>query len=161
MKKKLKQDIGMKLRKFRKSLRFTQAEMVSNFDVGRANYSRIEKGEVFPNVTILHTLKTKFNLSLNWLIGDEHETSDDQMHWDQQPYKRPFDFSEDKKEIEELLYHMGKIPMIRHAVLGFFMEYKMKNNAVIQKLFAELEAKEQKKTAKVENEKCEKPQNIC
>lgn len=161
MKQKLKKDIAIKIRKFRKSLGLTQAEMVSNFDIGRANYSRIEKGEVFPNVTILHTLKTKFNLSLNWLISDEQETSDDPMLLENKQQKRFFDFSEDNREIEELLHHMGKIPMIKHAILGFFMEYRMKNDGLIQKLFAEVEAKEQKKAATVENEECEKPQAIC
>ncbi|MDQ1350268.1 MAG: Helix-turn-helix protein [Acidobacteriota bacterium] len=161
MRQKLNQDIGMKLRKFRKGLRLTQAEMVSHFDIGRANYSRIEKGEVFPNVTILHTLKTKFNISLNWLIAAEGETSDDQMMLDQKQQMSFLSFNEDRKEIEELLHHMGKIPMIRHAVLGFFMEYRMRNSAVIQKLSAELEAKEKETTANVENEECEQPENIC
>lgn len=157
MKQKLKKDIGIKLRRFRKSLRLTQAEMVSNFDIGRANYSRIEKGEVFPNAAILHTLKTKFNLSLNWLIGADQETGDDQMLLDKKQQKITLDVSEDNREIEELFHHMGKIPMIRHAVLGFFMEYRMKNNELITKLFAQMEANEQKKAANVENKDLAKP----
>ncbi|MCX6582204.1 MAG: helix-turn-helix transcriptional regulator [Candidatus Aminicenantes bacterium] len=152
MKQKLKKDIGIKLRRFRKSLHFTQADMVVNFDVGRANYSRIEKGEVFPNAAILHTLKTKFNLSLNWLISTEKETDDDQMLLNKKQQKITLDVSEDNREIEKLIHYMGKIPMIRHAVLGFFMEYRMKNDELITKLFAEIAANEQKKSANVENE---------
>lgn len=161
MKQKLKKEIGVKLRKFRKSLGLTQAEMVSNFAIGRANYSRIEKGEVFPNVGILYTLKTKFNLSLNWLIGYEQENSDDQVLLEKKQQKSIINFIEDNTEIEELLQHMRKIPMIRHAVLGFFMEYRMKNGGLINKLFAEMQAKEQKQTANVELEDCEKPQTNC
>ncbi len=161
MKQKLKKDFGIKLRKFRKSLGFTQAEMVSNFDVGRANYSRIEKGEVFSNVTILHTLKTKFNLSLNWLLSAGQETSDDQILLEKKQQKRTLDLSESNEEIEKLFHHMGKIPMIKHAVLGFFMEYQMKNDELIKKLFAEMETIKHEKSVNVENKNSEIPHSNC
>ncbi len=158
MKEKLKKDIGIKLRNFRKSLRLTQAEMVSNFDIGRANYSRIEKGEVFPNVTILHKLKTNFNLSLNWLIGDEQETNDDQLLQGQKPKKKIIDFVEGNSEIEELLQNMERIPMIKHAVLGFFMEQRMKHDDLIKKMLGEKEKNEQKVDEVGESEDCKQLQ---
>lgn len=150
MKQKLKKQIGARMRRFRKRLGFTQTEMVSHFDIGRANYSRIEKGEVFPNVVILYTLKTRFNLSLDWLISDEGANGEEVEMLLQEKKKEthPPDFGEDSEDIDELLKHMGKIPLIKHAVLNFFYEYKLKNNRLIQKLFKEVQADEPGKRAK-------------
>ncbi len=133
MKQELKKEIGTKMRKFRKSLGLTQAEIVAHFDIGRANYSRIEKGEVFPNAAILFTLKTKFNVSLDWLIGNDGDMF-------------PEDAADNKKsdangcgdEINDLMEHMETLPMVKHAVLTFFLEYKVKNNRLIQQLLDEL-----------------------
>jgi hypothetical protein len=58
------------------------------------------------------------------------------------------DFGEDSEDIDELFSHMGKIPLIKHAVLNFFYEYKLKNNRLIQKLFKEAQRDEPKKRAK-------------
>ncbi len=150
MKQKLKKQIGVKMRKFRKKLGLTQTEMVSHFDIGRANYSRIEKGEVFPNVLILHTLKTKFNLSLDWLIDAEGVNEDETeiMLQGKKKRKENLDFGEDSDEVDELFFTMEKIPMIKHAILSHFLEYKLKNNDLIQKLFREIERAKPKKKAK-------------
>lgn len=135
MKHKLKKKIGTKIRKLRESLGLTQAQMVENFKIGRANYSRIEKGEIFPNAEILHTLNTEFNVSLDWLI-----TGEGRMH----PSKKrnlakELGLAKSGREIDELIYHIANIPMIKHAVLGHFLEYKTKNNELIQKLLEESE----------------------
>lgn len=124
----------MKMRKFRKSLGLTQAEIVAHFDIGRANYSRIEKGEVFPNAAILYTLKTKFNVSLDWLIGDDGAMSPDEANG-----SKKSDTVSCIDEVNDLLHHMDTLPIIKHAVLTFFLEYKVKNSRIIQQLSEELE----------------------
>jgi len=139
MKQKLRKTIGTKIRQLRESLGFTQVQMVESFDIGRANYSRIEKGEIFPNAEILHTLKTEFNVSLDWLI-----TGEGRMHPPQKNnLKKALGLAKCGREMDELIYHIANVPMIKHAVLGHFLEYKMKNDELIQKLL-----KESKKAAK-------------
>ncbi len=140
MKQQLKREIGVKMRKLRKNLGLTQAEMVAYFDVGRANYSRIEKGEVFPNVTILFTLKTKFNVSLDWLICNEG-----QMQMGDEEEKN--NSSGDAEEIQDLFFHIEKLPMVKHAVLSFFLEYKVKNTKLLQQLLDELETSQEAELA--------------
>ena len=130
MKLQLRKEIGMRMRKIRKTLGFTQAHMVSFFDIGRANYSRIEKGEIFPTATTLNTLLREFNVSLNWLISNEGEMFLEKR--EQGITNRAFGKYID--EINDLLLHLEKIPMVRHAVLGFFMEYKMNNQALLQEI---------------------------
>jgi transcriptional regulator with XRE-family HTH domain len=131
MKAELKKEIGERMRKIRKTLGFTQEKMVEFFDIGRANYSRIEKGEVWPGVSILHKLRTKFNVSLDWLIANngkmftrEHE---------KKAYSDKVNFGEYGEEVKELLRYIVKIPMVKHAILSYFLEYRVKNQDIIQR----------------------------
>ncbi len=140
MRQELKKKVGIKMRNLREERGLTQTEMVSHFDIGRANYSRIEKGEIFPNESILYTLIKKFKISLNWFIGDEGQMM--------LTKRKNRDFSECGEEIDDLFYHIKKIPMVKHAVLAFFLEYKQKNSKLIKKLIEEVERKEQKQKTK-------------
>jgi transcriptional regulator with XRE-family HTH domain len=128
MKEQLRKEIGMRMRQLRKALGYTQEQMVGYFDIGRANYSRIEKGEIFPGAAILHTLNVEFDVSLDWVIANEG-----QMFYPREKGKREevMDFGPYGDEVRELLVYMDKVPMIKHAVLGFFLEYKAKNKDYI------------------------------
>ena len=132
MKQQLRKKIGMKMRKIRKTLGYTQVQMVAFFDIGRANYSRIEKGEIFPTPTILNTLSREFHVSLDWLIANEGEMFI--LHNQKQKDKKILDPGKYSPEISDLLFHIEEVPMVRHAVLGFFLEYKQKNQPIIQEI---------------------------
>jgi transcriptional regulator with XRE-family HTH domain len=132
MKQQLKKQIGLKMRKVRKALGYTQVQMVAFFDIGRANYSRIEKGEIFPTPTILNTLGKEFNVSLDWLIANEGEMF--VLEEQKQDLKKLRDPGKHNQEINELLFHLDKVPMVKHAILGFFLEYKQKNQGIIQEI---------------------------
>lgn len=142
MKQKLKEGIGARLRKLRDSLGLTQADIVKYLDVCRANYSRIEQGKVAPNPHIMRILKTNFDISLDWLV-----TGEGQMR--PQKKKKPgrsIDFSKDSKELKDLLKLMKKIPMVKHAMLGFYLEYKFKNIDLIRDQLQELEKNQEKQS---------------
>ena len=143
MKHKLKKKIGTKIRELRESLGLTQAQMVESFKIGRANYSRIEKGEIFPNAEILHTLKTEFNVSLDWLITGEGRMYPSKKR----SLTKELGLAKCGREIDELIYHIAKVPMVKHAVLGHFLEYKMQNDELIQKLLKESGKTTQARTA--------------
>jgi transcriptional regulator with XRE-family HTH domain len=134
MKDELRKKIGSKMFRIRKELGLKQAQMAAHFGIGRANYSRIEKGQIYPNEIVLHTLCTQFGISLNWLIADEGNmrapNKDDEK-----------DFTQCGRELEEMLYHIERLPMVKHAMLGFFLEYKFKNHELIQTLLEETEKK--------------------
>lgn len=127
-KQEIKQQIGSRLRLIRDSLGYTQEQIVTYFDIGRANYSRMEKGEISPGPTVLSTLKSEFNVSLDWLvtgIGDMFNRSS-------QGKPEKLDFGPDAQEVWDLLEHMIKLPMVKHAILGFFSEYKIKNKRILE-----------------------------
>lgn len=132
MKQQLRKEIGMKMREIRKVLGYTQVQMVSFFDIGRANYSRIEKGEIFPTAAILNTLCREFHVSLDWLIANEGEMFI--LQYQEQDAKKILDPGKYSREVSDLLFHIEKVPMVRHAILGFFLEYKQKNQRIIQEI---------------------------
>ena len=132
MKPQLRKEIGMRIRKIRKTLGYTQVKMVSFFEIGRANYSRIEKGEIFPSPTILHTLCKKFNVSLDWLVANEG-----QMFILERQKQDAIKFLKSGKygdEVNDLLFHIERVPMVRHAMMGYFLEYKQKNLDIIREI---------------------------
>ena len=135
MKEKLKKEIGARMRKIRKTLVYTQEKMVSHFDIGRANYSRIEKGEVLPGATILNVLKTRFNVSLDWLITNQGKMFVKEK--DKNADKDKVDMGKYAEETRELLTYMEKVPMVKHAILSYFIQYKLQHKKIIQQALEE------------------------
>jgi transcriptional regulator with XRE-family HTH domain len=137
MKEELRKAVGQRMRKLRKTLGYTQEKMVSVFEIGRANYSRIEKGEVWPGVQILHILRTKFSVSLDWLVSNSGKMFARDRQDKSSEVK--IDFGQYSEEIKELLNYLDKVPMVKHAILSYFLEYKVKNQNIIQHFLEEAE----------------------
>ncbi len=135
MKHQLKKEIGARMRKIRKALGYTQNKMVSHFDIGRANYSRIEKGEIFPGPVILSTLRTEFDVSLDWLVTNEGEMFVRDPEKKKKNQMDILNLGDYPQEMRDLLLHMEKVPMVKHAVLGFFIEYIVKNKKFIDPIW--------------------------
>lgn len=133
MKEEHRKDVGQRVKEFRNQLGLTQAGMVEFLDIGRANYSRIEKGEIFPGLSILKTFQDKFGLNQNWVINNKGgmllPTDEDSR----------FKFGQYEPEVEDLLVYMEKVPSLKHAVLSLFHEYKVRNNDIIQAVFKQPE----------------------
>jgi transcriptional regulator with XRE-family HTH domain len=140
MKEQLRREMGIKMKKIRKALGYTQDQMVSHFNIGRANYSRIEKGEIFPRPSLLNTLKLEFNVSLDWLVSNIGEM----FQQTQKETKSSLEFGEYTEEVRDLLFHMEKVPMLKHAVLSFFIEYKVKNKEHVEKILHQGEEEKQR-----------------
>ncbi|MCP4146390.1 MAG: helix-turn-helix domain-containing protein [bacterium] len=126
---KYRKEIGQRIHQVRKSLGFTQEQMVAYLPIGRANYSRIEKGEVFPNPIFLQVFYSEFNISMEWLLCNEGAMSR------QKELKKVMGITESTDEIKDLLIHLEKVPMVRHALLRFFLEYKAINQKFITAQF--------------------------
>lgn len=134
MKLQLKQEIGARMRKVRKSLGLTQIQIVTHFPIGRANYSRIEKGEIFPGAEILNTLHSKFDISLDWLLTGSGDMYTRQTPEEPEAVEESITLGDYPDEMKDLLLHMNGVPMVKHAVLGFFIEYKTRNKNFIAPL---------------------------
>lgn len=118
----LKKQIGQRMKEFRKQLRLTQVEMAPHCGIGRADLSRIEKGEVFPGILLLTTLSKKFRLSLDWILLNEG----DMLNPDEETIKKNSGITVYGEELQDLFNYLGKIPLLRHRILALF--YEMKGN---------------------------------
>ncbi|HLP46953.1 MAG TPA: helix-turn-helix transcriptional regulator [Candidatus Kapabacteria bacterium] len=117
----LKKEIGRRMKEFRKQLRFTQFDMAPHCGIGRADLSRIEKGEVFPGIFLLTNLSKKFNLSLTWILLNEG----DMFISDAENIKKN-GFMVHGEELQSLFIYLEKVPLLRHRILALF--YEMKGN---------------------------------
>ena len=132
--------IGNRVREVRKTLGLSQLQFVEHLGCSRSIISLLENGVVLPSSSILAALKSKFNVSLDWLFSGEGAmfTTDKDKNIDLR------DFHEDSKDILAMLQEMKKSKVIMHRVLAAFFEIKLELNPSI------LELKKNKK--KTENE---------
>lgn len=138
MKEEHRKDVGRRVKEFRYHMGLTQAGIVEFLDIGRANYSRIEKGEIFPGLSILKTFQDQFGLNHNWVINNKGGML-------LQPVEdNRFKFGQYEPEVEDLLAYMEKVPSLKHAVLSLFHEYKVRNKDIIQAVFKQPEDRDQK-----------------
>jgi transcriptional regulator with XRE-family HTH domain len=126
MKEKHRKEVGQRLREFRLEMNMTQEQMLQYSDIGRSNFSRIEAGKIFPNLSLLQTLQDKFDLNINWLICNNGEM------FIRNSLSESFKFEKNKEEVNELLHHMSKVTALKHAVLSFFFEYKERNKKLFK-----------------------------
>ena len=123
----LKNMIGKRINEVRKKMGLNQGEFGEHLGCGRSNISQIETGLFFPTASSLAALKSKFNVSLDWLFSgkgsmfiEEKEKNIDLL-----------DFQEYSNDIKTMLMEMKKYKSIMHMVLGEFFEIKLKKNPSI------------------------------
>ena len=116
----LKKEIGARMKEFRKQMRFTQHEMAPYCGVGRADLSRIEKGEVFPGIFLLVKLSKEFKLSLPWVLLNEGEM----LIPNAESINKKSCVMIQGEELHNLFFYIEKIPLLRHRMLALFYELK-------------------------------------
>jgi transcriptional regulator with XRE-family HTH domain len=139
----VKIEVGRRMLQIRNALGYTQEKMVSFFKMGRSNLSQIETGYVFPKPFVLDSLQKNFGVSIEWLLSNKGKMfyRDCQVKdLKLKDFDEMFNFGENKEEIFELLISMSKVPMIKHAILGFFLEYKIKYKESIRQAMEEFES---------------------
>lgn len=121
------QKIGERIRKIRKNNHLTQSEMVENLNCGRANYSRIEKGDIMPGLDLMFMLYHNFNISLDWLLTGKGKMGRSKIS--------DIEISNigDSGTVFDLISDIKNIPLVKFAVLEFYSRYKLENI----RLFAE------------------------
>jgi len=135
MKREHKKEVGARVKAFRIHLDMTQKEIAEFLDTGRANYSRIEIGHIYPGLFMLKNLQEKFGLNPNWIINKRGEM------FLQDIEDARFSFGKDEPDVQDLLFYMEKVPAIKYTVLTHLSEYKARNQDIIQAAFKHPEVK--------------------
>ncbi len=131
-------NFGERLKEARKTIGLKVPEMCQLLGIQTTAYYKYEDGSRFPKPEILLKLTEDLGISVDFLIsglGSMFSGKDD--------YNEPGGISllcepgqlygEDYETLKDLLYHMELSPLVRLAVLKFFVEYKHEKNTLIKK----------------------------
>lgn len=135
--------IGKRIRQVRKNLELKQEQFAKQLGCGRSNISQIENGLFFPTVPLLTQLKSKFDISLDWLFSGELPMYNDEK----KKTLDLIDFKEYSNDIKTMLHVMKKSKTVMHRVLYQFFEIKLEENPDISDI---------SKRKKIKNEAIEK-----
>lgn len=127
----IKNTIGKRFRDIRDQIGLTQTELAKQLGCGRSNISQIESGKNLPGGSILITLKSKYNVSLDWLFSGEGS-----MFIEKEDDIDLLDFKENSWEVKRMLEDMKNSREVMHRVLSDYLSYigvvkpsvKKKNN---------------------------------
>ena len=131
--------IGNRVREVRKTLGLSQLQFVEHLGCSRSIISLLENGVVLPSSSILAALKSKFNVSLDWLFSGEGEMFTTEKD---ENIGLP-DFNESSKDILTMLQEMKESKVIKHRVLAAFFQIKLELNPSILELKKKKENEEE------------------
>lgn len=127
--KKLLENVGDKLRIVRIQEHLNQGQMAEKLNISRVQYSRIENGQAMPNLLVMHKLSTLFGVSLDFLVAHKGTLK---FEYPNPPHPH-YVFGDDQKLVNKLLEKMHNLPMVRQAVLSFFVDYYRENRTLLEK----------------------------
>lgn len=118
-------DVGMRLRVVRQELSLTMEVASKETGISRSYLSDFERGFRLPTSKYLQYLHNRHKVNLNYIFGGEGRM------FRAEKVDVP-DFGIFQDEVDKLLRFIGDVPAALHAVLGFAIEYKLKNKDWIQ-----------------------------
>lgn len=123
-------ETGAKLKKIRNENHLTMNDMAAKLNLNRGTYSRNENGLTIPSYFTLYRLGNDFEISLDWFVLDKApmyfgEEEEETMS----PLPLPLPHAAD---INELLDHMEKIPLLRYEILAQFHRFKEEHPSLVQ-----------------------------
>lgn len=127
----IKNTIGKRFRDIRDQIGLKQDQLAKKLGCGRSNISQIESGKNLPGGSILIALKSKYNVSLDWLFS-----GDGSMFIEKEDDIDLLDFKENSWEVKRMLEDMKNSREVMHRVLSDYLAYigavkpsvKKKNN---------------------------------
>lgn len=139
----LTKEIGKRLKKIRKELGYTQRPFSEVIGCGRANYSRIETGEVGPNPLMLLKLKDTFNVNINYIVTGQGDVYLKETRQSADVLELPPGFKFDRVD-RELFDYYCQSSIIRNSLKAYFRTLFIKESETIQMDIEDLEPSEQK-----------------
>ncbi|NIM13976.1 MAG: helix-turn-helix domain-containing protein [Candidatus Aminicenantes bacterium] len=139
--------IGKRLRLLRKQLNYSAQEMAARLGLNYNSYYKNENSETYPGINTLYQLSEAHDISIDWLmfgkgpmycqekgrekelaeLGKELELMREKLR--EQEEKAGIRF---RPELQELLEHMERIPLLYHEVLVYFQRFKVENSELVE-----------------------------
>jgi transcriptional regulator with XRE-family HTH domain len=125
------QEIGSRLLELRKHYGCSQREMAEKVELSINTYRKNEMGINYPSVLIIDRLRNRLGVSLEWYLFGRGP-----VFWadviDAREKSAPDGVL--GQEIEEMTGMMKEVPLIRHAILLYFQELKVKHKELIREI---------------------------
>jgi transcriptional regulator with XRE-family HTH domain len=134
----LKVEMGLRLKKVRLALGYRTSRMAVLLGVNKMTYIKNENGTHFPSATTLFNLVTQYNVSSDWILcgkGTMFYGEQEQETKNQQVSKSGDIFT---RQIDEMVNLMKNIPLAYHSVMGYFLRFKVDNEAYLDREMARL-----------------------
>lgn len=131
-------NIGIRLRGLRDALNITLEQMNKLTGISRSYISDFERGRKLPSSKYLFYLIENFSADINYIYTGRGEM----FLKSEEEEGKPYDFGKYEEEINDLLYHITRIPNALYAVLGFFSDYKVNKEKFIKNYIERIESKE-------------------
>lgn len=131
--------VGQRLKRIRKSLKITQAQMGEKLGKSPSSYNEIEKGKVGISTKMYIKLSELFNVNLNFLVNGRGEMFySPEPEFNSETVEYTFDKNIDSRE--KLMYMMKKSTFFCHSVLALAQEFYHKKGSIIREMLEEQES---------------------
>jgi transcriptional regulator with XRE-family HTH domain len=141
------QDMGLRLRGLRVALNITLEKMNDLTGISKSYISDFERGRKLPSSKYLFFLIEKFAIDINYIYTGRGE-----MFLHSREEKNTYDFGKFDVEINDLLYHIIRVPNALFSVLGFFSDYKINKENFIKKYLEKIAEKDKENNGLKEKE---------
>jgi transcriptional regulator with XRE-family HTH domain len=105
---------GLRIRALRRQANLTQNQLAEKLAIERTTLSKIESGIITPTAQALLDLSEIFAVSIDWLLSGEG-------------INELYQVDKENRYIKEMAMDMAKSASVKHAVLGFYLKYRMEN----------------------------------
>ncbi len=125
----LKSSLSHRLMELRQSLHYSNKKMGDCFNTTSISYRRYEQGKMVPGFLSLYFVAAELGISLDWLVcgkGPVYYQDKEEKEPLQSPTSSPA-----QEEINDLLEHMNRIPLLRHEVLAYFYKFKADHKELV------------------------------
>jgi transcriptional regulator with XRE-family HTH domain len=113
-----------RLRKIREHFGYTHAEMAAIFGISESGYKKKENGISDPSISSLSSIDAELGISIDWLLFDRGPMFSKDLDNKASEKKQGNDLF--LRELEDMVYLMERVPLLRHSVMGYFQRFKMK-----------------------------------
>jgi transcriptional regulator with XRE-family HTH domain len=117
------EEVGKRLKQVRETLSLTLTKMEEYSGLSKSQVSAVEKGEKKPSSIYLSALIKQFDININFIFTGKGDM-----------FLHPKNKTAEEKDIDELFQMMKQVKMLKYAVLGFFHEYKKRNEDILKDL---------------------------
>lgn len=121
--------LGSRLSQVREYLGYSQDKMARLLNIGKATYSKNERGLHLPVTQTVMSLHHSLGISAEWFLFGSGP-----MLWKDIESKKEAHPAAERfgREVTEMLSLMERIPLFRHSLMLYFQKLKMEHHALLQ-----------------------------